>query len=384
MIRNFYRVILLLAVFTAFFATTASAQESGNENAPLQIEEPVDGAQVETPFTVSGRAPAGAQLELWVGDTLERVFRADSTGRFSAAVSDDVERDTEISIHQVGARGRRVQSTSITVSWAGDAAAREPELVGRPPTPEPLETPSAPKPDPPSPSTPPTATGDLPSAEDLGFAEGDAAPAPPAPSEVRRFESSTATGTGQTRRATADASTSTTSETRRQPSPPPRGVRALAEAGAGAAGGLTGIFAGGLVGAGLGGATGEPYAALAGALLGGFVGWAAGIALGVQLTGNALEGNGSIWAVILGEVLGGIAAVAVGSAAGSSATVGGDALAVFGAIAFPITGAVLGYELTSDHSRYGDPAEVGVKSLRPVIAPSTEGNGATVGIGFRF
>lgn len=363
-------VVVLFALLCVLGPRPVAAQTG--EPAPLTIESPVDGEAVETPFTVLGVAPPGAQLELWVGAALERVFRADSNGRFSAAVTEDLAGTTEITVHVVGSRGAHTQSVSISVSWGGDAPTRAPELVGKPPIPpRPGESTAAERaPDPVAPKADVAArdantSEDLPSADELIVAPGE--PPPPA----------TASETLGTR-APADDVAVDDQEVLVYRTPPARGVRGLAEAGAGLALGVSGGFVLGLGGLGLGIATDAGFATIGYMVIGGLIGYAVGIPIGVMIAGNAMQGNGKVVAVILGEILGTVAAIAVTIPVANSGGSGAAPLLMFATL--PVLGSVLGYELTSDASRF----EQQGMTLRPAVTPSRDGRGATAGLRVTF
>lgn len=112
-----------------------------------------------------------------------------------------------------------------------------------------------------------------------------------------------------------------------------------------------------------------------GLLLGGTVG-AVG---GVYLTGNGMGGDGALWATALGGVSG-TALGFVGTAALYSATRSEAALLLL--LAPPVTGAVLGYELTSS-SRSARPRRAQSQSLRMLALPSRDG-GLELGLAGQF
>lgn len=383
--------LLRAFLFAAFFSLVTLPQAFAQETSPLTIQEPSEGEQVETPFNVSGIAPAGAQLELWLGSALERVFRADSDGGFSTAVSTAVAPDTKIWVHQVSRQGKRLRSAYVVVNWSGEAAPRPPELeasedpgVAEPENETGPETGTEPVADSAEgrPSDPrPLGDGGLPSVESVDAI--DAVPEPPPVADaagVDPFE-------------TADevdpfdvGSTVTTSngdvEGTPPDRPPGRFVRGLAETGVGLAGGATGAFVGGLVGAGVGFAlAGDGFAAAILASIGALSGWVAGIPVGVVIAGRAMQGNGKVWAVILGEVVGFMAAGALTEVYYGSGAFNDIPPALMVGLLPPI-GAAIGYELTSDASRFQ--TSKGLQSLRPTLRPAVEGRGATIGFQARF
>lgn len=135
------------------------------------------------------------------------------------------------------------------------------------------------------------------------------------------------------------------------------------------AGGLAGFFVG-AVGSGP-----TNNAAGIGIGVGAAVGYLVGTPAGVWLGGNAMYGNGSIWATAAGT--------AVGVLAGGATTLvisretGGNGGAAFWMTALPITGGIVGYELTSgpDPGR----AEKGL-TLQVGASPPVSGRGTLLSI----
>ena len=318
------------------------------EPAALTIERPAAGESVKTPFTVEGRAPRGARLELWIGERLDRVFQSNADGLFSAPVATEVPPETEIFVHQIDPDGRRIRSTSVMVNWSGE---RPEQKVTRS---EAVGTQSAGE----SAEIPRTANADL---ETLEFA-----PSPPplgAPTAPDATEGAV---------TTTDAG-ATAATTVRERKPFPRGLRAIAEAGGGFGVGIVGAGIFGAIGLGLGLMTArEGFAALGTRVIGGVVGYAAGIGVGVTAVGYALDGNGKVWAVILGELAGIAGGVAIAAASASLAPNGDGTIIVLSLATLPIVGAVLGFELTSDPSRRAA-KEASTASVVPFFAPTHDG-----------
>lgn len=370
---------LICVIGLLLCASTASAQdgsiprpeeiEAGEELAPIRIDAPTDREQVKTPFTVSGSAPRGARLELWIGDTLDRVFQADAQGRFTAPVSREVPADTRIYVHQVGPRGQRLQSSSVEVNFTGDRAGLVGvERVDPDAAPDAPSDPTSPQPETPSVETTPEG---IPRTAAVDLETLEAAPAPPPVAEAIPSADSSPTETDTQVDAETDSEVAATPYIYRRP-PPNRVLRGTAEALGGFGGAVVGASLLGLVGAGFGLAV-DPtgWTALPALIVGGVVGYAAGIAIGVTAIGYAFDGNGKVWAVVLGEVagiaLGGVVtAVSVAASPFGDPGVGGLSM-----IVFPILGAVLGYELTSDRSRRA--AKEVSTALVPFAAPTDDG-----------
>ena len=112
-----------------------------------------------------------------------------------------------------------------------------------------------------------------------------------------------------------------------------------------------------------------------GLLLGGAIG-AVG---GVYLTGNGMGGDGELWATSLGGVAG-TALGLVGTAGLYSATRSEAAMLLL--LAAPVTGAVVGYELTSS-SRSAKPRRAQSQSVRMLALPSRDG-GLELGVAGQF
>ena len=172
--------------------------------------------------------------------------------------------------------------------------------------------------------------------------------------------------------------------------PPITAGRAVAETVTGALAGGAGVFIGALVGYGLdcsGGCEGE-FGGFGGALAGAYVGGSLGAGLGVYGIGSSDGQTGSFGATIGGAFVGGLAGsllaalvtkIADGMDYDSPSRKIGDGLAVGVAIAGPLAGAIIGFDLTR---RYDAPATVGsvVRLDRgrvaigiPVIVPSPGG-----------
>lgn len=382
--HSLLRFALCLALAAVLVVPTASAQEAAS---PLEIESPGEGERVETPFTVSGRAPAGVQLELWLGSALERVFRSDSTGRFSTPVSSPIPDDTKIWVHEIGTRGNRVRSTFVIVNWSGEAAPRPPEpgasrLEPAGEVPDPIEESTEPEPARIAPGgTRSVRGGGLPPVEELESVE--AAPVPPPVDDaagVDPFETADQVDPFDSTPSSASASEAWKAPTR---PPPARFVRGLAETGVGLATAAAGAFVGGLLGAGLGFglSPNDGFAAAILAAIGVIGGWTIGLPVGVMITGKAMQGNGKLWATILGEVVGFVAA-GVASEAYYSGNAGSGLPGVLFVTLLPAAGAAMGYELTSDHSRF-EP-KTGLRSARPTLRTAADGTGAVLGVQLQF
>ena len=138
------------------------------------------------------------------------------------------------------------------------------------------------------------------------------------------------------------------------------------------AGALTGFLVGSIA------ATPGSVEAGVGTAIGAAAGYLVGTPVGVWLGGNAMHGNGSLWATSGGAVGG----ILVGGALSGiiSASTGGTGGAEFWMIAMPITGGIIGYELTS-----GPPSgqDSGV-SLRLGVSPSAEGRGTLLNLTGRW
>lgn len=390
--RHDRRALWIAALLLCLWCGNASAQQpdsiprpdelgsASEDEVPVRILEPAEGAEIETPFTVSGTAPAGARLELWIGDTLERVFQADAKGRFTAPVSREVPHSSSIYVHQVGPRGKRVQSASVDVRWAGEKTATPTEkLVGKPPVDDSLV---AEDPDPAPPATL-TAPDDIPRTEDVDLETLDRAPVPPPVSE--------ASG-GLDPFAAADeapvASSATSVQTTGRATTPiepewSRPARATLTSLAGLGGGVGLALGAGALFALIGvAAYPGSDAPLYFAIFGVAAGWVVGIPLGVMLAGRALDGNGKVWGAILGMLAGNLAAGVMSGAFAAAA----PAIGAFAVFTFPAIGSAIGYELTSDPSRRAAEARqrgIGSLELVPFVAPTSDG-GHTSGIGARF
>jgi hypothetical protein len=154
------------------------------------------------------------------------------------------------------------------------------------------------------------------------------------------------------------------------------GIEVLTGFGMMVGGTLTGLLTGFLVGS-LVTTPGSVETGVATAI-GGVGGYVAGTPVGIWLGGNAMNGNGSIWATLggtaAGILVGGSASVII------SASTGGTGGAEFWMIAMPITGGIVGYELTS-----GPPtdAQKGA-SIRLGVSPSMRGRGTTLNLTGRW
>ncbi len=129
--KNSFALAALLSGIVVLSSSTAVAQSSAPEDrdpAPLTITAPLPGSEVETPFVLQGTAGGGALLELWIGDDLEKVFRASSEGRFHVAVTREIPRDAPLSVFQVDSDGSRAATASVDVRWVG-AKARQPPVA---------------------------------------------------------------------------------------------------------------------------------------------------------------------------------------------------------------------------------------------------------------
>lgn len=129
-----------------------------------------------------------------------------------------------------------------------------------------------------------------------------------------------------------------------------RGERVLVEVGLGLGGTAVGAIVGGLVGLGIGEAAGEcdrMFGCLFHSFLGAAVGGFGGMVTGVYLGGYAMEANGGAGWTLLGGV-GGLAL-----AGGIQAIGGGEIDGLIAGImwiTFPLTGAILGYELSTEET----------------------------------
>jgi hypothetical protein len=352
---------------------------------PLHIEQPAEGADVQTPFTVSGRAPAGAHLELWLDDELQRVFKADSSGQFTTAVDREVGSDTEVWIHQVTADGSRMQSASVNVNVSGEAESRDRSFADQP---RPVQDES--------PAATDAATEEESTPDDLTVFSDDvdpgsltSAPVPPPVAEVGKKRTTAPQSQGdQAASEDLDEPEEAASVEQqgtyvyRKP-PPSRFVRGSLEGAAGVGTGLVGAIAGGLTGVAVGVAIGDEFAGILFGSLGAAGGYLVGVPIGVFWVGSAMDGNGAVWATIVGELVGLLAA---GSfvAAYSQVAPFDASLPSLAMLGLPSLGAVLGYELTSDRSRREANENRGVQAVRPVVTPTADGRGAALGFGFRF
>ena len=368
---NRWLVSLIVVLLFGVCAPHAQAQDlddvpppeelgAATTQTPLRIDWPQSGDSVKVPFTVTGVAAPGARLEIWIGDQLERVFLADANGRFNTAIPKGSGGD--ISVHQVDKRGDRVQSTSVSVIWAGAAPQLDPQDVSA------VEAGSEQAPDAVVVGETSSTASGLPKVSDLGSD-------PPAPGDpfTPGADTRLSTAPGDVDASAADGTEVTA------PSRPPasRGVRGLAEAGGGVAGatlfGFGGLIVGGLAGFILDGGQ-IWFGTLILGSMGALIGMAVGLPAGVVFVGKKLDGNGKWWAVLLGEAAGftlgfGLANACFGCTAG-----------VLTVIVLPVVGAVLGYELTSDASAS---AARGLRALRPTLVPTSDGK-PVVGVGFRF
>ncbi|WP_309892329.1 hypothetical protein [Archangium sp.] len=167
----------------------------------------------------------------------------------------------------------------------------------------------------------------------------------------------------------------------------PQGLRILGEFGAGTVTAVGGVIGGGLVGLGLCGVTGGQAAyigCLGGAILGAGLGGALGYPLGVWWGGEALGGDGSLFAAIGGMGGGILAAVVLGlvttpldpSGALTGVTTG---LVLLG-------GPILAYELTQRGDSRQPRRGPALASSRPRIQPllSVSSRGAVLGLGGSF
>ena len=163
--------------------------------------------------------------------------------------------------------------------------------------------------------------------------------------------------------------------------------RVFAGLGMGVLAATVGGSIGGFAGAGIGSAVGhEQYfslSGLAGGLIGHGIAAAALMPLAVAWAGSWLDGRGDIWAAYLGELVG--IAGAVGLLAGAFSTQDGTFVAVawVGAIALPLLGAIVGYEISDGHNRAegvddGEPDEESIAWM-PTAAPTADGQGLTIG-----
>lgn len=101
--------------------------------------------------------------------------------------------------------------------------------------------------------------------------------------------------------------------------------------------------------------------------IGASIGFALGLPLGVMLAGWLFDGDGAWWATILGDL--------AGLAAGAAAALLGGSEGVPLLFAFPLAGAVLGYETSSSPSR-SRPSVTPVARLGP--------GGGSLGLAGRF
>lgn len=145
---------------------------------------------------------------------------------------------------------------------------------------------------------------------------------------------------------------------------------------------------GAIAGAALGCAvdrTSGTFGCLGGLSIGGAVGGFVGVLAGTVIAGYLLDGNGSVAITALSEVAGIGAGLLILTAL--SADRGGTTsqqfktlIAAASFLTLPVIGAALGYELSSDVRRSRVKKKI---SLRPVLAPSSEG-GALVAVSGRF
>lgn len=344
------RIVASLCVVTFALASPAMAQEAGDMQTPeeliasaqqLVVDWPASGDSVQVPFTVTGRAAPGARLELRLGESLERVFRVDANGRFTAPVTRAAP-GMPLIVRELDGQGTVLQAVQVDVRWGAAPAAPAEVVVD-----ESIDVFGS------APAAPDAA---LPRVSELGedvppphevFAEAPVAPEPAEPAVVQ-------------------------SSGMRSKPPLPLGVRVASESALGLAGAFVGGVGGVLLGVALAPA-GDGWAALGYGLLGGVVGWSVGLPIGVILGGKLARGTGKWYGAVLGEAVG----LLFGGLL-ASATAGGDG-AVPGLllIAMPLAGSVTGYELTST-----PPAE-SARALRPIIAPAGNG-GVTFGFGLRY
>jgi hypothetical protein len=165
---------------------------------------------------------------------------------------------------------------------------------------------------------------------------------------------------------------------------PPRGLRILAETGAGlltgAGGGVLGFFAGaGLCGAGIVGSRSGFFGCLDAAAIGVILGAGTGVALGVWWGGEAAGGDGKLLGALGGMGAGAVLGVGAGLVSGR-----GD-LALFFSVPGALIGAIVGYEL-SQRTLVPGPRAPAVASPRPRLQPvlAFSPHGALVGLGGSF
>jgi len=171
---------------------------------------------------------------------------------------------------------------------------------------------------------------------------------------------------------------------RPQRSRTPRGLRILAETGAGLLTGTGLAVAGGLAGyelcqAGILGTRGGWFSCLTELIIGGFVGAGLGSSLGVFWGGQVTGGNGKLYGPLLGMASGFVAGVLASLLFGVPSAWYGVALP------FMLGGSIVGYELTTR----GTPAPQGPSAraaassrLQPMITVSP--HGALLGLGGSF
>lgn len=161
----------------------------------------------------------------------------------------------------------------------------------------------------------------------------------------------------------------------RDPADPQRGARIALSA-------ITGLTSGALLGAGL--AAGLALAAQRGtsrtetafAVGGGALGWSLGLPLGVVLVGNALGGQGGYGWSVLGGVVGSLPGLGVLLLTGGQR----PWLGVWTGVLLGVTGAVVGYELSS--SSRARRATSGIPRALPDVAVSSQG--VTLGLAGAF
>ncbi len=363
---------ILLATVCSVVAVPAAAQsstdvptirelEAGNEpaRAPLVITSPVAGAEVAPPFTVEGTGPPGARLELWLGGALARVFRTDSDGNFTTAVSDAPSGGGPIAVHQIGERERRIQSASVDVLWSSAKRARSAPVGAEPDRTVPAPD-SAPVP---TEGAASVAEDEMPRTPELDPDTLESAPAPPPVDQVLRpagspeevAESSTPESREERevaeeeeeRRPSAGAvTTNVYTPTNSFPRPLRLGLQFLA----GGVGLYAGATAGALLGAGVGllasgGGSNEPVF-VATTVIGGFAGGLAGTATGVWVTGQIIGADGKFLPTLLGTLIGGVAGGLIG---GTIIVLAPDASPAIGAVVLGSLslGGVIGYELST-------------------------------------
>ncbi|MFY0527923.1 hypothetical protein ACN28I_33815 [Archangium gephyra] len=165
---------------------------------------------------------------------------------------------------------------------------------------------------------------------------------------------------------------------------PPRGLRILAETGAGVltgvGGGFLGFMAGGgLCGAGIVGNSSGFFGCLDSAAIGLILGAGAGVTLGVWWGGEAAGGDGKLLAALAGMGSG----VVVGFLAGVVA--GRPDLGLYFTLPGALIGAIVGYEL-SQRTLVPGPRSPAVASARPRLQPllAFSPHGGLVGLGGSF